>query len=204
MTTFDQVVKAWQGAHVDAIHPLRADDVDGYWSSGWFQAQQAAAHIPAGGSVVDFGCGDGRLSIPLAHMGFGVTAVDASPNMLKRLRAAAKKQANDFNPDDLELVQSDGTDLSKLKRQFDAVVCRAVLIHHSPADQKRLVHNLSDLLKSGGVFVADWPVGDPHERLDWIDVTVVSVERRNAVAWESNLELVEEHTDGLTVWRRSA
>lgn len=201
MTTFDQVVKAWQGAHVDAIHPLRADDMDGYWSSGWFQAQQAAAHIPAGGSVVDFGCGDGRLSIPLAHMGFGVTAVDASPNMLKRLRAAAKKQANDFNPDDLELVQSDGTDLSKLKRQFDAVVCRAVLIHHSHADAADLVEAFAGILKPGGVLVCDWPVGEPHERIDWIDVTVWAPQQRLEHAKRLGLELVSD--DGVSVWRRA-
>lgn len=204
MTTFDQVVKAWQGAHVDAIHPLRADDVDGYWESGWFQAQQAAAHIPAGGSVVDFGCGDGRIAIPLAHMGFGVTAIDASPIMLRRLLKAAKEQTRDFDFDNLNTVQSDGTDLGKLKRMFDAVVCRAVLIHHGFKDGGKLVGYLSDILKPGGVLVADWPSGEEHERRDWIDVSVWSVSRRNGVAGLLGLELVEEHADGLTVWRRNA
>jgi 2-polyprenyl-3-methyl-5-hydroxy-6-metoxy-1,4-benzoquinol methylase len=202
MTTFDQVVKAWQGAHVDAIHPLRADDVDGYWESGWFQAQQAAAHIPAGGTVVDFGCGDGRVAIPLAHMGFGVTAVDASPTMLKRLATRAREQGNDFNPDDLELVQSDGTDLGKLKRLFDGVVCRAVLIHHGFADGERLVHQLAELLKPGAHLMIDWPNGVEHERRDWIDVSVWDQNRVKDVAAVNGLELVESAPDGYTVWKR--
>jgi len=203
MTTFNDVVRAWQGAHVDAIHPLRADDVDGYWESGWFQAQQAAAHIPAGGSVVDFGCGDGRIAIPLAHMGFGVTAIDSSPTMLKRLLKNAAKQTKDFDHDNLTVVESNGTDLWKLKRHYDAVVCRAVLIHHGFKDGMTLIHGLANILKPAGTLVVDWPTGDEHERRDWIDVSVWSVDRRNSVATNAGLELVEEHADGLTVWRRA-
>lgn len=204
MTTFDEVVKAWQGAHVDAIHPLRRDNVDDYWQSGWFQAQQAAAHITPGGVVVDFGCGDGRVAIPLAHMGFGVIAVDASPTMLKRLMEQARKQSNDFNPNDITLIQSDGTDLTKkLKRTVDAVVCRAVLIHHSVADGFRLVETLASILKPGGILVADWPTGRRHERRDWIDVTVWDDGERSEAATFAGLELVESHPDGLSVWRRA-
>jgi SAM-dependent methyltransferase len=44
--------------------------------------------LPAGGDVLDLGCGTGRLAEPLARLGHPVTAVDNEPQMLAELRAA--------------------------------------------------------------------------------------------------------------------
>lgn len=202
MTSFSDVVEAWRVADPSAIHPLQKDAQDEYWRSGWFQAEQAAAHIPAGGSVVDFGCGDGRVAIPLAHMGFQVFAVDASTQMLSRLAENVEKDTRDFNRDDLILMESDGTGLAlSLRRQVDAVVCRAVLIHHSVADGFKLVESFAQVIKPGGVLVADWPTGRRHERRDWIDVTVWDANERLEAAKTLGLELVSD--DGVSVWRRA-
>ncbi len=43
--------------------------------------------VPAGARIVDFGAGTGRLAIPLANMGYAVTAVEPSGPMLDVLRA---------------------------------------------------------------------------------------------------------------------
>ena len=44
--------------------------------------------LPAGGAVLDLGCGTGRLAEPLARLGHPVTGVDVEPAMLAELRAA--------------------------------------------------------------------------------------------------------------------
>jgi 2-polyprenyl-3-methyl-5-hydroxy-6-metoxy-1,4-benzoquinol methylase len=44
-----------------------------------------ATVIPDGCEGLDFGCGDGRVAIPLAALGYEVTAVDSSQRMLDRL-----------------------------------------------------------------------------------------------------------------------
>ncbi|MHB8465158.1 MAG: class I SAM-dependent methyltransferase [Acidimicrobiales bacterium] len=42
--------------------------------------------VPSGGTVVDLGCGAGRLAHPLAERGHEVVAVDISPSMLAWVR----------------------------------------------------------------------------------------------------------------------
>lgn len=196
MTSFDEVVDAWKAADVTHIHPLRNVSDEAYWESGRAQALEAAIWIPEGGSVVDFGCGDGRLSVPLALLGYEVYAVDAAPDMLTRL----EQRAEDVS---LHTILSDGTtDLAKLiGQQVDVVLARAVFIHHDYESVTTLVNSLVQVLKPGGHLVADWPVSDgPRERRDWIDVTTWDYAHRQKVAKAARLELVANTTP--SVWRK--
>jgi 2-polyprenyl-3-methyl-5-hydroxy-6-metoxy-1,4-benzoquinol methylase len=45
-----------------------------------------------GGRVLDVGCGVGRLSIPLAKLGFKVVGVDISPSFIEQARERAVKE----------------------------------------------------------------------------------------------------------------
>ncbi|GAA2436847.1 class I SAM-dependent methyltransferase [Streptomyces macrosporus] len=47
-----------------------------------------ASAVPAGASLLELGCGTGRVTHPLLERGFTVTAVDESPEMLERVRGA--------------------------------------------------------------------------------------------------------------------
>lgn len=201
MLDFTQVVEAWQQAPVEAIHPLRSISDEAYWESGRSQALDASHWIEEGGTVVDFGCGDGRVSIPLARLGFQVYAVDSSQEMLARLWENA---VTPTEREGLTTVWSDGSDLDSYSfaGKLDAVVCRAVLIHHGYDDATRLVLELAKVLKPGGVLIADWPTGPRYERLSWTDVTTWEPAHRLAVADGAGLELVEDATP--SVWRRRA
>ncbi|MFJ4785138.1 class I SAM-dependent methyltransferase [Streptomyces sp. NPDC088794] len=166
MTAAD-IIEAWDQADPAAIHPTRAIDEDAYWGSGRDQASDLATVLPTGCKVVDFGCGDGRVAIPLRQLGYDVTAVDASPTMLDRLHQ---------HDSDMPTVVSDGTDLyAALGKKTDAVVALAVLIHHSYADCLALLAGLRQAVKLGGILVLDWPVSDePVEGQSWLEVTTWS------------------------------
>lgn len=195
----NDVVDAWKKATPNDIHPLRNVDELAYWESGVAQAKQAAKYIPAGGTVVDFGCGDGRLAIPLAQAGFDVTGIDASPTMIANLTARARDARVK-----LHAAISNGTDLdSILDEQVDVIVCRAVLIHHSHADGNILVHALAKHIKPGGYFIADWPTGKHYLRQNWIDVTVWTPEARLKVATSAGLDpTYGEQNEPPSVWRK--
>lgn len=186
MTAAD-IIDAWN--HPDAthaIHPTRAISEDAYWESGKTQADLLAADIPTGAKVMDFGVGDGRVAIPLRALGYEVTGVDASANMLTALAA---------NEPELNSFQSDGSDLGKHlgRRKFDAVYCLALLIHHDYATGEELIANLRAVVRKGGLLILDWPVSEsPEEGTVWLDVTTWPQDRQDALTERLGLTRIDD------------
>jgi 2-polyprenyl-3-methyl-5-hydroxy-6-metoxy-1,4-benzoquinol methylase len=190
MTGLKDVVAAWRQADPKHIHPTREHvSEQAYWDSGKPQAELILDLVPDKGKVLDFGCGDGRIAIPLAKLGFQVIAVDAAPEMIDRLKHQAK--ANKLHPKEVACFVSDGTKGLPDVR-VGVVNARAVFIHHAHDDVAAMVKNLAEHLQPGGFMVADWPVGEHRERKDWIDVTTWSFEEREKIAAAAGLELVTE------------
>lgn len=181
MTAAD-VIQAWDQAAPDAIHPLRRLSEDAYWQSGQAQADMLATVLPAGAKVIDFGCGDGRVAIPMDALGYDVTAVDSSQNMLDRLTGHAP---------DIATVQAaaDGIAGHLGRRKVDAVYSLAVLIHHGYADSLDIIGKLRAATKLGGILVLDWAVSDyPAEAGSWIGVTTWSPQQQAEACASIGLE----------------
>jgi 2-polyprenyl-3-methyl-5-hydroxy-6-metoxy-1,4-benzoquinol methylase len=191
----EDVIKAWDQPEArQAIHPTRGISEDAYQASGQAQAELLAADIPAGAKVLDFGCGDGRVAIPLRAMGYEVTGVDASPRMLAALAR---------HDPGLTTFQSDGSDFGKHlgRRKFDAVACLAVLIHHDYEAGEQLVESLRAVVKKGGLLALDWPTSDdPSDGHGWLGVTTWPHERQDEIAARLKMERVEADRPW-TVWR---
>jgi SAM-dependent methyltransferase len=83
--------------------------------------EPAIVHDAAGpgASILELGCGAGRITHPLTALGHRVVAVDESPEMLAHVR-------------DAETVCSSIEDLA-LGRRFDAVLLASHLINADPA-----------------------------------------------------------------------
>lgn len=200
---FNDVIEAWQrdgenGGH--GIHPLPVDSAE-WWALGEAQAAQVGEYAEPGDLVIDFGCGYGRLSIPLERAGYTVLAVDASQAMLDGLAERAARAGVEVGH-----VRSDGSDLAELvddiiNEKAAVVISRAVLIHHDYAGVQRLVTQLASVLRPGGILIADWPIAEhPRERTNWTDVTTWHPHHRAAVAALAGLEPVE----GTDVWRKTS
>jgi SAM-dependent methyltransferase len=76
-----------------------------------------ADQVPYGGSVLDLGCGVGRLANPLAGRGFAVTGVDEHAPMLAHLDPSVTAVHGDIATLDL-------------RRTFDIVVLASHLVNH--------------------------------------------------------------------------
>lgn len=82
------------------------------------EGEVVAAALPAAASVLELGCGTGRITRQLVRLGYRVTAVDESAEMLARVR-------------DAETVQAEIEGL-RLGRRFDAALLASNLVNAEP------------------------------------------------------------------------
>ncbi len=122
-------------------------------------------------SVLDAGCGTGRVAIELARRGFDVVGVDADPAMLEAARRKGPQ---------LTWVESDLVDVD-LGRSFGAVVLAGnVMIFVAPGTEGEVLANLARHLESDGLLVSGFSTD--------AGLDLVSYDRLAAAA---GLELVE-------------
>src|SRR2546425_4549212 len=108
-----------------------------------------ASAVPPGGSILELGAGVGRITHPLLGLGYKVTAVDNSPEMLTEIRGATT-------------VLSDIEELA-LGISFDAVVLGSFLIHApTPGARAALLQVCRRHVKPSGMVLVQryrdsWP-----------------------------------------------
>ena len=96
------------------------------------------AELSPRSTILDLGCGAGRIANPLAMAGFAVTGVDNSPEMLVAL-------------DGVEPVLSSIEDLD-LGRRFDAIILASYLLNiPSVLGRKRLLRSCRRHMHDGGL-----------------------------------------------------
>jgi len=157
-------------------------------------------------TVLDLACGTGTLSCLLAERGYGVTAVDASEDML----AVAQQKAEGLVSPPLFLHQS--MPRLRLLEPVDAVICTLDAINYltKPADVQRTFERVSRWLKPGGQFIFDINSVQKLRRMDgqmYLDETDdiycvwrtrYSSRTRIATYW---VDLFQKRKDG--TWERS-
>lgn len=150
--------RAWRAA---------VGDLDA-WDTRWEQLAAAGTHphgeadcvrrfAPA--SVLDVGCGTGRVAIELARHGIEVVGVDLDDDML----AVARRKAPA-----LTWIHADAARM-ELGRSFDlAVLAGNVAPYCEPADRPALVATVAAHLRPGGVLLAGFRHGPDGPQLeDW-------------------------------------
>jgi SAM-dependent methyltransferase len=157
--------------------------------------RRALAQVLDCRSILDAGCGDGRVAQALTGMGWAgdYVGLDASPALLTRATA------RDLKPMSAVFVQADLAESEwpeRLpRRRYDAALALAVL-HHVPGRprRRRLVQQLANRVRPGGrLVISTWQFLD-DDRL-----------RRKLVPWES-IGLTAETVDPgdhLIDWKRS-
>jgi SAM-dependent methyltransferase len=129
------------------------------------EGEVLAPVLPAGASVLELGCGTGRITRQLVRLGWLVTAVDESPEMLAHVQGA-------------EAVQARIEELD-LDRRFDAVLLASNLVNAEPSRRRSFLETCrrhADLAVCEGLPLAWSPqdsetaLGDVVSRLHVDDV----------------------------------
>ena len=130
-------------------------------------------------SVLDAGCGTGRVAIELARRGLEVVGLDADPGMLSVARAKTP---------DLEWVLADLSDFDLTeadgRRRFDAVVMAGnVMIFVVPGTEGAVLECVAAHVRPGGVVVAGFQLVAGR----------LSLERYDELAAVAGLSLAERY-----------
>ena len=144
---------------------------------------RALARMCDGRRALELGVGTGRVAIPLAHAGFEVTGVDASPAMLDRLRAKPGGA-------EVRVVEDDMATMAAVTGSFDLVLVTFNTFFNLASDQaqRSCLHRVRRLLAPDGWFVVeafvpaeppDGPQSATEKRSDGAGGVVITVSARD-------------------------
>lgn len=106
-------------------------------------------HVPAGGRILDIGCGGGREAVAFARLGYRVVGIDIAPGMIEaaRRRAARLEVSVEFR------VQS-ATELADPPGSYDAAFFGGSF-HHVPGRARRVdvLRRVRRALTPAGVLI---------------------------------------------------
>jgi len=112
-------------------------------------------------NALDFGCGVGRLVVPLAEKAEKVVGIDISEQMLKK----AKENSLEFGFENTDFYQTDEF-FAKNKETFDLIHSTIVFQHINPKIGLRIFENLIKVLNEGGIGVIQFAYKNPASKFD--------------------------------------
>lgn len=128
--------------------------------------------IPAGGTILDAGCGPGRDTLSFLKKGFQVTAFDASAKMVE----LASKQTG------VAAFQMRFQEL-KYEQEFDGIWACASLLHVPFCELEDVLTRFRRALKTGGICFMSFKQGNGERFEDgrrFIDFTEATLQQKLA------------------------
>jgi SAM-dependent methyltransferase len=104
--------------------------------------------IPAGGHILDAGCGSGRDSVAFNKRGYRVTAFDASPTLAARASEHCNLPVQVLKLQDVAW-----------QKEFDGIWACASLLHVSLIELPNVFDRLASALAPSGVLYASFKYG---------------------------------------------
>ncbi len=120
-------------------------------ASGIASAVMSLAELKCGNSVLDAGCGPGRISVELALLGLNVTGIDIIQSELD-----AAKESAEYENVALTLLNKD-LRFFKSEQKYDCVVNLYTSFGYckTKEDDFLILKNIFDCVKNGGIFILE-------------------------------------------------
>ncbi|MEG3089333.1 class I SAM-dependent methyltransferase [Sphingomonas sp. PB4P5] len=131
----------FRGGMIEANKPAFFASGDAYITSMIALLERHFGNLPRD-RALDFGCGVGRLTVPLSDTFASVVGLDISSAMLREARLNSQGRA-------IEYLHSDDT-LSRVEGSFD-LVNSSIVLQHIPVNRgMRILRNLLERVRLGG------------------------------------------------------
>jgi SAM-dependent methyltransferase len=130
-------------------------DADGFYATGHDSIRLFLEHVPHGGTIVEVGCGLGRMTFALARHYRRVIGVDVSGEMIKRAEAYKAH----IGVENVEFVVNDGRTIPLPSSSADACISYLVLQHMPSRDLvEGYIAEIGRVLRPGGRAVIQLPL----------------------------------------------
>jgi SAM-dependent methyltransferase len=107
------------------------------------------SYVPAGGKILDAGCGSGRDSKVFIDAGYEVLSFDASEEMCKRATEYIGKEVLNMRFEDVSFIH-----------EFDGIWACASLLHVPEKELPDVLKKMKNALKRDGVIYASFKYGE--------------------------------------------
>jgi 2-polyprenyl-3-methyl-5-hydroxy-6-metoxy-1,4-benzoquinol methylase len=148
-----------------------------------------AKTLPRGAAVVDIGCGPGiPITEVLVAEGLRVYGVDAATSFVQAFRR---------NLPDVPIACETVQDSKFFDRSFNAVLAWGLMFLLSPADQRRLVQRIAEILVPGGrlLFTSPAEVGAGPDVLTGLETRSLGAEEYRRQLSAVGLSVASEYED---------
>jgi ubiquinone/menaquinone biosynthesis C-methylase UbiE len=138
-----QSVKKWFN-HSDQVSHYTNEFIEGPTVA----EQYLLNTLPGSGSVLDVGCGTGRISVYLAERGYRVTGIDVSEGLLSVAREISTKRSHDIH-----FFHTEGITLPFLDEEFDIIIGFKILCYIPTRERNDYLKELYRVLKPNGICI---------------------------------------------------
>jgi glycosyltransferase involved in cell wall biosynthesis/SAM-dependent methyltransferase len=117
-----------------------------------FANMASALALPPGATILDVGCGSGWLSEYFARLGYDVTGIDISDELIAMARDRVERVPYDVDHETELRCRFLAQDIESapLPEKFDAVICYDSLHHFE--DERKVFRHLAAMLDVGGLL----------------------------------------------------
>jgi len=154
-------------------------------------------------NVLELGCGDGRVSIPLAESGLSVTGLELHPGMLRAAMAARAASPSEIQSR-LRFICADISAFA-IDERFDRVIAPYTTLYAlDPAARRSCLQCIERHLENDGLFVFDvYPAEWIHAEGSYADPEPILIsrlvdERRTIDVYEQDVHDVDTQRVSVT------
>lgn len=136
----------------------------------WPTMKELGNMVREGGSVLDAGCGNGRLLEAFKNKKIEYTGVDSSKNLIQLAEAKYQELNQKSKIKNPKFIVADILDLSQIKNKFDWVFSIAAL-HHFPGEDlqvKALSEMKNKIKENGKIVISVWKLWNQPKYLKLI------------------------------------
>jgi ubiquinone/menaquinone biosynthesis C-methylase UbiE len=150
-----------------------------YYDKKGLEAKKILEHVK-NKSVLEVGCGTGRVSFQIAKHVKQMTCIDTSKECIEFCREKGRKLKN------VKFISMDVKNISKLNKKYNIILSTWLGLHNIK-ENKRVINNFYNLLKNNGKLI----VIEAHPDSEYVKILDIVTQKKNRI--QQKMDIVRKN-----------